>query len=293
MQKLRRELDHALARRRQHGAHGATSTRIVASGDNWTVADVICTSGPDDRPFEEQHTRYAIAIVLAGTFQYRSSLRPVLMTPGSVMLGNSGQCFECGHAHGDGDRCIAFWYEPEHFERLSADAGVRSAARFTVPRLPSLRALSPMVTRAARGLVAPDETAWDELSVIVAASARRLSAGMPTDRRGSPPNADACITKAVRMIDRYPAGTWSVSRLSQAAHLSPYHFLRTFTHVTGVTPHQYVLRARLRNAALRLVRESGSVLDIALDCGFADVSNFTRAFRTEFGVSPREYRRER
>jgi AraC-like DNA-binding protein len=124
-------LDQALVRRREHGTPGCTSRRTIAAGDDWTVADVLCTCSPDDRPFEEQHS-------------------------------------ECR-----------------------------------------------------------------------------------------------------------------------------YHFLRTFDGLVGVTPHQYVLRARLRHAAVRLVREAGSVLDVALDCGFGDISNFNQAFRTEFGVSPRVYRRER
>jgi AraC-like DNA-binding protein len=46
----------------------------------------------------------------------------------------------------------------------------------------------------------------------------------------------------------------------------------------------------LRHAAVRLVRAAGSILDLALDCGFGDISNFTRAFRNEFGASPRRYR---
>jgi AraC-like DNA-binding protein len=74
--------------------------------------------------------------------------------------------------------------------------------------------------------------------------------------------------------------------------LSPYHFLRTFEHVTGVTPHQYVLRARLRAAAIRLATESTRVIQIAFDCGFGDVSNFNRAFRSEFGLAPISYRRK-
>ena len=288
------DLDRALTRRRQLGTAGAMSPRTIAADDDWTVADVLCTSGPDDHPFEEQHARYAIAIVLAGSFQYRSPLGPVLMTPGSLMLGNSGQSFECGHAHGDGDRCVSFWFAPDYFERLSADAGVRRVGgRFTVPRLPPLRTLSPLVTRAALGLASPGETPWDELGVTLAASAVRLSAGMSPDRRGSPLNTEARVAQAVRTIDRHPATAWRLARLAGAARLSPYHFLRTFTQLTGVTPHQYVLRSRLRAAAVRLVRESGTVIDIALDCGFGDLSNFTRAFRAEFGVSPRRYRRER
>jgi len=285
------ELDHALALRQQHGTPGHTTRRLIAAGDGWTVADVLCTCSPDDRPFEERHDQSVIAVVLAGTFQYRSALGLSLMTPGSLMLGNRGQIFECGHAHGSGDRCVSFWYAPDHFDRLSADSGVRRAGgRFAVPRLPPLRALAPLVARAALGLGAPGETAWDELSVAVAASALRRSSGLASDRRGAPLNADARVAQAVRTIDRCPARAWTLAHLADAAALSPYHFLRTFNNLTGVTPHQYVMRARLRHAAVRLVRESGSVLDIALDCGFGDISNFNRAFRSEFGVSPRQYR---
>jgi AraC family transcriptional regulator len=284
------ELNQALARRHEHGLAGRTSPRIIAAGDSWTVADVMCTCGPADRTFEEKHARYAIAIVVAGSFEYRSATGHALMTPGSLMLGNSGQCFECGHAHGEGDRCVSFWYATDQFDRLAADIGFRGATRFTVPRLPALRALSPLITRAALGLGSPSATSWEALSIAIAASALRLSAGMPSDRRASPLNAEARVTHAVRAIDRHPAGAWTLARLASAARLSPYHFLRTFTHLTGVTPHQYVRRARLRDAAVRLVRESGSVLDVALDCGFGDVSNFTRAFRIEFGASPGRYR---
>ena len=287
-----RDLDRALARRQQLGTPGSTTPQVIAGGEGWTVADVICTSGPDDRPFEEQHSQFAIAVVVAGSFQCRSPLGAALMTPGSLMLGNSGQCFECGHAHGEGDRCVSFWYAADHFERLSADAGVRrGAARFTVPRLPPIRALSPMVTRAVLGVSAPDEMPWDELSVMVAGTTLRVSAGLSSsDRRSSPLNADARVVHAVRTIDRYPASAWTLNRLANVSGLSLYHFLRTFDRITGVTPHQYVLRARLRHAAVRLVRESGGILDLALDCGFGDISNFTRAFRNEFGASPRRYR---
>ena len=111
MAKIAVELNQALARRRVQGTPGCTTPRTIAAGDGWTVADVVCTSGPPDRPFEEQHARYTIAIVLAGSFQYRSPFGGGLMTPGSVMLGNPGQCFECGHEHGDGDRCVSFWYD--------------------------------------------------------------------------------------------------------------------------------------------------------------------------------------
>ena len=66
-----------------------------------------------------------------------------------------------------------------------------------------------------------------------------------------------------------------------------------FDVLTGATPHQYLLRSRLRRAALRLRTELAKISEIALDCGFGDISNFNRAFPAEFGVSPRAYRSTR
>jgi AraC-like DNA-binding protein len=281
-----------LARRRELGTPGCTSPRILEAGDGWTSADVVCTCGPGDRPYEEQHDRFAIALVVAGTFQYRSPLARALMTPGSLMLGNRGQCFECGHAHGEGDRCVSFWYAPDHFAEIATDAGIRRA-RFVEGRVPPLGELSPLISHAMLGVADTQQAPWEELSVRLAARALKLAARGSSASGGSPLNAEGRVTQTVRTIDRFPARPWTLGSLARDAGLSRYHFLRTFDRLVGVTPHQYVLRARLRDVALRLVRDSGSVLEIALDSGFGDVSNFNRAFRGEFGVSPTAYRKRR
>jgi AraC-like DNA-binding protein len=291
--KIAVELRRALARRAADGTPGNATPRILASGDGWTVADVVCTSGPQDRPFEERHTQYSIAIVVAGSFQYRSRLGRELMSPGSLMLGNAGQCYECGHEHGDGDRCVSFWYAPEYFERLAADAGARAGGLdFKMPRVPPLPLLSPLVVRAGAGATGLGDVPWEELGARLAARAVTLAAGIASDPDAAPPNAAARVTRTIRTIERHPGAPLTLGGLAREAGLSPYHFLRTFDRLTGVSPHQYVLRARLREAALRLAAEPGKVLDIALDCGFGDVSNFNRAFRAEFGVSPRAYRQK-
>jgi AraC-like DNA-binding protein len=75
------------------------------------------------------------------------------------------------------------------------------------------------------------------------------------------------------------------------ARLSPFHFLRVFTRVLGVTPHQYLVRARLRRAARLLIEADAPVTDIAYESGFADLSNFMRSFRRAAGVTPRQFRR--
>lgn len=289
MAKIAVELQHALARRAPDEP-AQTLGHKLAQADNWTVEDVICTCGPRDRPFEEEHSQFSIAFVVAGTFQYRSSAGHDLMTPGSVLLGSPGQCFECGHQHGAGDRCISFRYAPAYFEQLAADAGARGKLEFRTLRLPPMRALSPLASRAAANLDGAAGGSWEELTIEVAARAVRLAAGSEASPSSAPPGALARVTRCVREIERHPDAPMTLRALAREARLSPYHFLRVFRELTGVTPHQYVLRARLREAASRLAHPGVKIVDIALDCGFGDVSNFNRAFRAEFGVSPRRYR---
>jgi len=282
--KIAVELERALARRRLRGEAGRATPRTLAAGDGWSAADVICTSGPQDRSFEEHHTAYSIAMVLSGTFQYRSALGSGLMAPGSLMLGNPSLPYECGHEHGEGDRCVVFWYTPEYFERLAGGEG-----KFRVARLPPLQAMTPLVTSAAAGALGAADISWEEFGVRVAARTVALAADHESEHTAAL-NAEERVTRAVRAIERRTDANLSLAALAQQSGLSPYHFLRTFERLTGVTPHQYVLRARLRAAAMRLATEAGRVIDVALDSGFGDVSNFNRAFRTEFGVSPRAYR---
>jgi AraC family transcriptional regulator len=290
--KIALALQRALEVRRTSGEPGRAAAHTIARGETWRVADVVCTSGPQDRPFEERHSQYSIAIVVAGTFQYRSETGAALMTPGSLMLGSPALCFECGHEHAEGDRCVSFWYSTEYFERLVSDAGHRGRVRFAIPRVPPLRALAPVVAAAASGLLDPDCAPWDEIGVELAACAAGLARGARPPYR-SPRNAEARVTRTVRAIDRCPAAPATLDAMARDAGLSPYHFLRTFERVTGITPHQYVLRARLRDAALRLTAPGDRILDVALEAGFGDVSNFNRTFRAEFGASPREYRLRR
>jgi len=280
------DLERALKQRADDGARGSVSGYVLARGEGWSVEDVICTHGPRDRSFEEQHSRVVIAIVAAGTFQYRAGTsRAEMMTPGSLVLGGAGQFFECGHEHGWGDRCISFGFDPDYFERIAGGCGTG----FGVARVPAVGELSDVVARACRAVLGGKTDSFEELGIRLAAHAVELAPGL-SPGGALPPGASARVSRVLRRIEREPDTDLSIAALAVEARLSPYHFLRTFEMLTGVTPHRYVLRSRLREAAVRLGSSPEKVLDIALDCGFGDVSNFNRAFRTEFGVNPRAWR---
>lgn len=287
--KIAAGLGSALEQRARSGAPARTSGVRIASGEQWEVSDVICTAGPHDRVFEEEHAQVAVAVVVAGSFQYRTRRGMHVMTPGSFFLGNPGECYECGHEHAPGDRCVAFRFAPEFIDAVAADAGVRRAS-FDASRVPPTRESSRVVARIASAVAGAGEISWEEAAFDVVATALHAS-GEPSRSPVTPERAVlARVTDVVREIERDPTAGHRLRALSASAGLSAFQFLRAFRHLTGVTPHQYVLRARLRESAASLRASDRNVAEIALDSGFNDLSNFNHAFRAEFGVSPRDYR---
>ena len=120
----------------------ALAKRTLMAGDGWSVHEVVCRAGPSDRPFEERHEGFSVSAGLEGSFTYRSDAGHGLLYPGALLLGNDGQCFECGHAHGIGDRCISLNVREEQFGEIAAATASTSRFRFSSPEpAPSPKAL--------------------------------------------------------------------------------------------------------------------------------------------------------
>jgi AraC family transcriptional regulator len=82
-----------------------------------------------------------------------------------------------------------------------------------------------------------------------------------------------------------------LEELARVACFSEYHFHRIFRAVSGETLNNFTNRLRLEKAA-RLLRYSGqSLTDIDLECGFSSSATFSRAFRSGYDTSPRQFRK--
>ena len=97
--------------------------------------------------------------------------------------------------------------------------------------------------------------------------------------------------RAALFIEAHAAEPIQLGAAAREAGLSSFHFLRCFAAAFGVTPHQYLLRCRLRRAAELLTDDARPITAIAADVGFNDLSNFVRTFRRAAGVSPRAFRK--
>jgi AraC-like DNA-binding protein len=264
-------------------------SRLLGSGRGWTAHDIACSAGPGDRPFEERHERVCVAAVIEGTFAYRTVHGQATLAPGALLLGDVGACYECSHEHAAGDRCLSFHFAPELFEDVAAALPGMRRSSFAQPRLPpSMRHLALI----AAAVAARDDTAeFEEIALRIAAAALTGAAGSAASSRAPNDHDRRRVTDALRRIESSSHEPFTLANLARSAGMSPYHFLRIFRQVAGVTPHQFLLMRRLTCAAERLRHTDLPVAAIAFDTGFGDLSTFNRRFRRVMGVSPGEYRR--
>jgi AraC family transcriptional regulator len=260
-----------------------TATVLFERGD-LGIVDYRCTAALREPPARELHARYSVSYVRKGSFGYRVRGEAYELVAGSVLLGRAGDEYACTHEHACGDECLSIQLAP----KLAEAIGLHVWCAGALPPLPALVVLAELAQAAADGR---SDLGVDEAALLLAGRLAELAAGCaPRPLKPSPRDRRRAVEAALR-LDASAGEPVGLEESAAAAGVSAYHFLRLFAAVLGVTPHQYLVRARLRRAARLLAEEERPITDIAYDVGFGDLSNFVRTFRRAAGVSPRQFRR--
>jgi AraC-like DNA-binding protein len=249
-----------------------------------SVSDFRCSAGPGDKPFVERYHCHSVSYVRKGSFGCQTRGRSFELVAGSILVGHPGDEYLCTHDHVCGDECLSFFLTPELVETIGDRTEVWRIG--AAPPLPELMVLGELAQAAADGR---SDIGLDEVGQLFASRFVEVVSG----RRQEPVASARDRRRAVETALWIDANSHQQIDLEQAAgqaDISPFHFLRLFSSVLGVTPHQYLVRSRLRHAARLLADDDISVTDVAYDVGFGDLSNFVRTFHRAAGVSPRKFR---
>ncbi len=264
------------------------------------VIDYRCTADLHARPYVEQHRGHSLAFVRKGSFGYRSGGRAHELVAGAVLVGHPGDDYLCTHDHICGDECLSFHPAPATVEALGGGTALWRIG--ALPPLPEMMVLGELAQAAIDGR---SDLGLDEIGLAFTARFVALASGGPGGggpaggglaggRRGHAGTATARdrrrAVEAALWIADHAHRPLDLDAAAGRVGMSPFHFLRVFAKVLGVTPHQYLIRARLRRAARLLTDRSRSITEIAFDVGFGDLSNFVRSFHRAAGVSPRGFR---
>jgi AraC-like DNA-binding protein len=250
-----------------------------------SVSDFRCDAGPDDTPFAEQHRCHSISFVRKGSFGCSSRGRSFDLVAGSVLVGHPGDEYVCTHDHVCGDECLAFFLDPELVEAIGDRADVWRVG--CAPPLSELMVLGELAQAAADGR---SDLGLDEIGHIFASRFVEVLSGRRESQAPAKARDRRRAVEAALWIEAHSHQPIDLEDAAAQAEISPFHFLRLFSRVLGVTPHQYLVRSRLRHAARLLADHESSITDIAYDVGFCDLSNFVRTFHRAAGVSPRRFR---
>jgi AraC family transcriptional regulator len=234
-------------------------SHLVFRNQAISVIDHRCWAGPDDAPFVEQHDSFSISYVRKGNFGCRARGGSFELVTGSILI-----------------LVEMVGYRRDIWQSVY------------VPPLPELMVLGELAQAAVE---LRSEVGLDEIGMLLAARFVEILSGRP--RR--PAAVRACdrrrAVEAALWIDANAHEPIDLESTAREFGLSSFHFLRLFGKVLGVTPHQYLIRSRLRRAARLLAEDTRSITEIAFDVGFADLSNFVRTFHRVAAVSPRSFRR--
>jgi AraC-like DNA-binding protein len=102
---------------------------------------------------------------------------------------------------------------------------------------------------------------------------------------------DLRVRHVIGLIDRYRASPLSIDQMARAVNLSPSYLTRLFRSHTGHSPSQFSRDRRLRHAFALVQQSFLSIKEIMAAVGWSNPSNFCRAFKHRFGVSPKLLRR--
>lgn len=228
------------------------------------------------------HEQFGIGLVSSGAQKSLSGRGVVEAEAGDVITVNPNEVHD-GAPIGERRSWRILYFDPGIATGLSQEIG---AGRSEIPR-PVIRdaaiaarfemLFSAVTASAADGLLC------EELLL-------QLVADVMRERGGSQerPPVPASIRAARDLIDDDPLAAVSLADLSRESGLSRFQLLRGFAKATGLTPHAYLVQARI-HIARRLIAEGTPLAEAAFASGFADQSHMTRVFVRKYGLSPRLY----
>ena len=236
---------------------------------------------------KHRHDTYAICLTTAGVqaFDYRGTSE--ISTPGQVVVLHPDEVHDGYAATQEGFGYRQLYVEPALiFEAIQAMSPHPSSLPFVRTPVSSNRKLSAAIISAFEGTHEP--LAID--SLIVQLAEGLMEADPSCQHIPLPPHLDvAALKRARQYLDTQKTRVVHSSELEAVTGLTRYDLARQFRVMCGTSPYRYLLMRRLDFAREQLARNR-SLVEVAIEAGFADQAHFSRMFKATFGITPARYR---
>ena len=245
------------------------------------------------------HDFYEVYFFLSGNVQYNIESRSYLLTPGDVLLISPMELHQpmFGSEHREYER-IVLWIDKQFLEGFS-QAGESFTACFDTSNPNHSNLLRPEGVQRQMLMFMLDQLIQESASKdpyheIVALSylaqvlvtLNRLALQQHKDDLAAEP--DSVVYNVLIYINEHYNENLTLDDLANRFFVSKYHLSREFQRLVGTSVHRYIVQKRLVMAKQMLSSGKPST-EVYQNCGFGDYSNFYRAFKAEYQISPKEY----
>ncbi len=245
------------------------------------------------------HDFYEVYFFLSGNVQYNIENRSYLLTPGDVLLISPMELHQpmFGTEPREYER-IVLWIDKRFLEGFSLpgesftacfDTGADNYSNLLRPegvqRQFLLFLLEQLLTESSSREPYQEACALSYLAQVLVLL-NRLS--LQQRRENAVPAQDSTVYNILGYINEHYNENLTLDDLANRFFVSKYHLSREFQRLVGTTVHRYIVQKRLVMAKQMLSTGKPSS-EVYQNCGFGDYSNFYRAFKAEYQISPKEY----
>lgn len=244
------------------------------------------------------HDFFECSLLLSGKLSYQIESASFLEQPGDLLLISPNQLHRPLFIHGtEPYERIVFWLSRSFVERLSDEKNDLSAC-FSGGRSGAIRlggAVRAQITRLFSELISANsgeafgrELLCRSLAASLLVHLNRIARGTVDTAALDEIHVSPLVQQVSSYLDAHIDEAITLDAVAQAAFLSKYYLERKFKEETGASIYQMLLQKRMIRAR-NLMREGFPLMQVAMRCGFADYSGFYKAFRSAYGISPRDY----
>ena len=245
------------------------------------------------------HDFYEVYFFLSGNVQYNIESRSYLLTPGDVLLISPMELHQpmFGPEQREYER-IVLWIDKQFLEGFSLPGETFTDCFATevpnhsnllrpegVSRQFLLFLLEQLISEASSTEPYQEVCALSYLAQILVLL-NRLS--LQQRQENVVPTPDTTVYNILGYINEHYSENLTLDDLANRFFISKYHLSREFQRLVGTSVHRYIVQKRLVMAKQMLSAGKPSS-EVYQNCGFGDYSNFYRAFKAEYQISPKEY----
>jgi AraC-like DNA-binding protein/quercetin dioxygenase-like cupin family protein len=245
------------------------------------------------------HDFNKIVFFLSGSVEYRIEGKAYKLKPWDILFVSQGQLHQTVILPDEPYERIVIWVNTKFLAEHSADCNLLNCFNLSSSAQNNLLRLGEDIVGDLKPILFHLETSMKDdgfgakllqnsLFLQLVICLNRLCLDHTLDSAAKDIIYDKRIGEVLSYINSNLDQDLSIEDLASRFYISKYHLMHKFKKQTGYTVYNYILKKRLIKAS-QLIKKGAQVTETSVSCGFGDYSNFERAFRKEFGLSPRNY----